>query len=106
MFSVLYLFKVKEGKEIEFVQSWKSLTQLIYQFEGSFGSKLHKDTHGNYIAYAAWPNKETWENSGSNLPEEANEFGELMRDSCSIIDTEYELEEVKDLIKSHPFEEN
>lgn len=103
MFSVLYSFKVKEGREEDFIQSWKSLTELIYRYEGSFGSKLHKDQNGNFIAYAMWPDRETWKGSGDKLPNEANEFRELMRNNCLKIETEYKLDEVEDLIKESPF---
>ena len=73
---------------------------MIYKYEGSFGSKLHKDQSNNYVAYALWPDRTTWENAGSNLPKKAKEFSTMMRDSCIKIETKYELEEIEDLIKS------
>lgn len=103
MFAVLYTFKIKEGREVEFIQSWTSLTALIYQNEGSYGSKLHRDSNGDFVAYALWPDKETWKNAGSKLPNEADEFRLMMKDSCLKIETKYELEEVNNLLKDKPF---
>ncbi len=42
MFAVIYQFNVKENRESEFIGAWKQLTQLIYDYEGSLGSRLHK----------------------------------------------------------------
>lgn len=50
-----------------------------------------------------WPDRETWKDSGDKLPNEANEFRELMRNNCLKIETEYKLDEVEDLIKESPF---
>jgi len=103
MFTAIYSFKVFEGKDEEFIHSWRTLTKLIYEHENSFGSRLHKASDNLYIAYAMWPNKETWQNAGHNLPISANEFKALMKESCSQIKTEYELETIDDLIKSKQF---
>jgi len=86
MYVVLYTFQVKAHKDGEFIKGWKGLTQLIYKHEGSLGSRLHKTSNHSYFAYAQWPDKTTFENSGGNLPVEADYFRSLMRDSCKSID--------------------
>ena len=103
MFAVVYSFKTKKNKEQEFIESWKEMTTLIYENEGSLGSRLHKKNDGHYIAYAQWPNKEIWKLSGSNLPEKANEIRLRMRSSCESIETLYELEMIEDLIEKNPY---
>jgi len=95
-FAVIYSFKVKPGREKDFLNGWKGLTDLIYANEGSFGSRLHLNEDGDYIAYALWPDKETWDNSGDKLPEEADVFSKLMKESCSEISTVYKMEIVAD----------
>ncbi|MFN4151943.1 MAG: antibiotic biosynthesis monooxygenase family protein, partial [Candidatus Sericytochromatia bacterium] len=92
-------FKVIEGKENDFIKVWSDLTNLIYEFEGSYGSRLHKSNNQTFIAYAQWPDKETWENSGSNLPDIANNLRKQMKECCSEIKTEYQLNIVQDLLK-------
>lgn len=106
MFSVVYTFKVKEGCDIDFMEGWTGLTQLIYQYEGSYGSRIHVDKVGNYVAYAQWPSKLVWENSGANLPkEEADKFRTQMKGSCHEMETLFEMDVLVDLIRKTPNEE-
>jgi antibiotic biosynthesis monooxygenase len=98
MFAVIYLFDVKPNQEEKFEKSWSDLTKLIYKFEKGLGSRLHRQNERKYIAYAQWPNKSTWLNSGENLPDESKVIRQIMRDSCEKIETLYELEVVNDLL--------
>ncbi|MEY3238386.1 MAG: hypothetical protein RI883_2487 [Bacteroidota bacterium] len=97
-FTVIYSFKLLEGKENAFIEAWTALTKLIYQYEGSYGSRLHKIDQHHFIGYAQWPDKATWKDSGDNLPESATEIRKQMRESCSEIKTEFEMVEVVDLL--------
>ncbi len=100
MFAVIYTFEVIPGKEETFVEAWRELTLLIFLHEGSKGSRLHKNEFGNYMAYALWPDKMTWENSGDKLPEIANTWRSQMRESCTNIETSFELNVIEDLLKA------
>ena len=62
MRTIIYQFKVKELLNEEFINAWKELTELIYKYENSLGSRLHKKDDQTYIAYAQWPDKYTMEN--------------------------------------------
>ena len=35
MIAIIYQFQVKENKTEQFLQTWKELTELIYQYENS-----------------------------------------------------------------------
>ena len=98
MFAVIYKFTVKEGQDENFIHSWEELTKLIRKYEGSYGSRLHRISAERYLAYALWPNRETWKNSGKKLPAESAAIRNVMRESCVEIDTEYELNVVSDLL--------
>ena|SRR5690606_12884524 len=103
-FTLIYSFKIVDGKEKDFIHCWTELTKLIYEFEGSYGSRLHKVDDKLFIAYAQWPNKETFNKAGNNLPETATEFRQQMRECCSEIKTEFELSSVvKDLLKEEQY---
>lgn len=104
MFAVIYTFKVKPEKDLKFIQGWKGLTELIYKHEGSRGSRLHKIEDSHYLAYAYWPDKKTWENSGEKLPKEADQHRDLMRESCESIETKFELDVVEDLLQPNVFD--
>jgi len=104
MFTVIYSFQVIAGKEDLFEKSWHELTELIYQYEGSLGSRLHLQSPQRYIGYAQWPDKTTWNNSGSKLPESASEIRNTLRQSCVTIETLFELEVKDDLLKAKSFE--
>ena len=103
MFTVIYSFKVKPKQDEKFIHGWEGLTKLIYEFEGSLGSRLHKVGELNYIAYAQWPSKKIWKNAGSNLPESAAFFRIEMKDACEKIETSHEMEVVSDLLKTAVF---
>jgi heme-degrading monooxygenase HmoA len=98
MHIVIYSFHVKEGKHLQFEQAWKKLTELIYQYEGSLGSRLHQKDQEHYIAYAQWPSKQIFENAGSKLHPETDEVRKAMRESCIDIQTLHELALVDDLL--------
>ena len=101
MYTVIYSFSVKSGHLDEFFDGWEGLTKLIYEFEGSLGSRLHKVDALNYIAYAQWPSKEVFDNAGDNLPESADIFRSKMRSACEEVKTLHKMEVVKDLLKSN-----
>ena len=100
MFAVIYQFNVKGNMNSEFIKAWKELTQLIYEYEGSLGSRLHKLNDKSYLAYAQWPDKETWKNSGNKLPNSADSIRKAMKNSCTNIEVLYELDSIEDLLKS------
>jgi len=103
MFVAIYSFKIRENCEEAFIKSWEDLTKLIYEFENSLGSRIHRKSENEFIAYAQWPDKETWENSGANMPEAANPIRKVMKDSCTSIETIHELEMVSDLLRDKQF---
>jgi hypothetical protein len=102
-FAVIYSFKISKEKEIEFIRIRSELTKLIYEFEGSYGSRLHKVDDHLFIAYAQWPDRETWKGSGSKLPEIAAKYNAQLRECCSEIKAEYELKIIEDLLQSDTF---
>lgn len=103
MFVAVYKFNVLVGSQDQFQKAWSELTKLIYQYEGSLGSRLHSAGDGIYIAYAQWPSRSIWENSGSNLPEEGSKWREVMRSVCSKIETIHELEMTEDLLNNQVY---
>lgn len=98
MFTVIYRFKVHADQVKDFIHNWSELTKLIYQYEGSYGSRLHNIEGLNYLAYAQWPDKETWETSGENLPQIAQTYSKNMKACCESSTTDFELEVVSDLL--------
>lgn len=103
MFAAIYLFEVKKRDEKTFVESWESLTKLIYEHCGSLGSRLHKESEGRYIAYAYWPSEDFWQNSSDKLPKEADLYRGQMRESCTKIETLHKLNTVSDLLATNPY---
>ncbi|MCC6701458.1 MAG: antibiotic biosynthesis monooxygenase [Fluviicola sp.] len=100
-FTVVYSFELKENTTEQFIEAWKSLTELIYEFEGSYGSRLHKVNDCHFVGYAQWPSRMVFEQSGNNLPEAATIYRDQMRGCCIKIEKLLELESVaKDLIQN------
>ena len=98
MFTVIYSFKIKPNHDTSFIAAWKEMTTLIMNYEGGLGSRLHKQSESHYIAYAQWPDKETWKNAGDNLPEKAHAVRDSLRISCINMETLYELDVLEDLL--------
>jgi heme-degrading monooxygenase HmoA len=105
MYSVLYEFKVKPEMEEQFVKSWSALTKLIYKHEGSLGSRLHKKSDLEYIAYALWPNKAKFNAIHNNLPDTAIAYRDTMRASCNTVGIMYQCEVIEDLLHKSVYEE-
>ncbi|MFT4603050.1 MAG: hypothetical protein ACI857_003237 [Arenicella sp.] len=105
MFAVIYSFKIKPNCEAEFIKAWEDLTLLIYEFENSIGSRIHRKSEFEFIAYAQWPDEATFKDSGSNMPESAQPIRKIMRDCCEEITTLHELEMVSDLLQTTVFED-
>jgi len=101
MFCVIYKFEVKEGMNQAFISAWEGLTSIIYHHEGSLGSRLHKESESTYIAYAQWPSREIWRNSGNKLPREASEYKAKMYDSCKNSSILNELDMIKDVLRNN-----
>lgn len=66
MFIAVYSFTVKPGMEEQFHQAWAERTREIVIESGSFGSRLHKNEDGAFIAYAQWPSRKAWEDAPPN----------------------------------------
>lgn len=62
-FCVIYTFKVRSGMEESFIAGWSRLTEAIRETRGGMGSRLHKSENGWWVAYAQWPDRQTWEAS-------------------------------------------
>jgi len=105
MFTVVYRFEVRPNREADFIEHWAALTELIKQYEDGLGSRLHKSNQTTYLAYAQWPDRNTWEKSGDKLPPEAIAIRELMRECIISSSTELEMDVVKDLLV-HPTKGN
>lgn len=103
MHTILYHFRTHASRQKDFVDAWRDMTQLIYQNEGSLGSRLHKVDDTNYIAYAQWPDAETFDKAGNNLPPEADGVRRRMRESCEKIEILYRMDVVEDLLKDGTF---
>ncbi len=74
------------------------MTLLIREYEGGLGSRLHQCSDTDYVAYAQWPDENTWTNAGANLPESATEIRKQMKDSCEEMKTIYQMEMVDNLL--------
>ena len=81
-FSVIYSFKIDSEFEVEFIESWKELTNFIYKFEGSLGSRLQKVDSNLFLGYALWPNKKTFDQASDNENIEIELLKEKQKKVC------------------------
>lgn len=79
-FCVIYRFKVLAGSESSFRQGWAKMTEAIRDHKGGLGSRLHIDDDGWWVAYAQWPDRETWA-SAREQPDADADAAQMMTDS-------------------------
>lgn len=95
MYCVIYEFKVKPNKILQFEKSWAEFTEAIYRVRGSLGSRLHttKDPLV-YVAYAQWPSREIYEKEIpiTNYSSAEATANALMKDSVESSKVVYGLE--------------
>ena len=98
MFIALYRWRVKGGREDRFREGWRRLTEGIYRRRGSYGSRLHRAEDGTWVAYAQWPDRESWAASCGAAAADA-EASEMMRDSIEVSHPPVLMEVADDLLK-------
>ena len=88
MFIVMFEFVVKDGCKDQFLAAWPKVTQGIYLFKGSLGSRLHRDKNDAFIAYAQWPNEETYRKASNiEMSENYEKQRQLMHESLNLEST-------------------
>jgi hypothetical protein len=58
MFIVLYRWKIKPVREMQFISAWSEITAYYLENLGSLGSRLHRGSDGLFYAYAQWKSAE------------------------------------------------
>ena len=58
MIAILYRWKLKPGREREFVEGWEAITKHYLENAQSLGSRLHKGDDDTWYAYAQWPSED------------------------------------------------
>lgn len=66
MFSVVYRWKIRSDRSLDFERAWNLGTRAITRDLGGLGSRLHKIAPGEYFAYAQWPDRESYEQNRQN----------------------------------------
>lgn len=79
-FAVVYQWRVKLGMEAQFRSAWEELTAWHREQRGALGSRLHRTDNGTVVAYAQWPDRQSWERSCS-LHEQDTELSRRLLES-------------------------
>ena len=104
MFIALYRWKVKEGHEKNFREVWHLITEGIYQHSGSLGSRLHRAEDGIWVAYAQWPDRQTYD-AASSIPAVNTEARAMFRESIEEAYPDIYMNVVDDLLQAQVFAE-
>ena len=101
MFVVVYEFTVKVGAEEKFREAWLTVTKAIFEELGSYGSRLHRSNKENqFIAYAQWPSRETWQKNSTLKNQLAEKARQDMRECLESMEVAYELDVCDDYLKT------
>jgi heme-degrading monooxygenase HmoA len=104
MFIAVYRWKLKEGLEQKFREGWRRRTGEIYRKCGSLGSRLHRAEDGTWVAYAQWPDRQSWE-AARQVPVGDREAPAMMKESVEVSYPEMLLELTDDLFEPRSFSE-
>jgi len=97
MYCIIYSFKVREGMDKIFIDAWTEVTRAYIEHAGGLGSRLHKNSNNEYIAYAQWPSEDA--RNKADLPDAIkNGASKIMGECCESINTLYQLTLVADLL--------
>lgn len=99
MLIIIYSFKPKAGREVELIKLWKKITTSLRNNCNSLGSRLHKASDSEYIAYAQWPNEDTYERA--KLFEELDSLRSKFKDVINSMEVLHKAEIVEDLLVSN-----
>ncbi len=98
MFVVLYRWRIKEGMERQFVETWSERTAYLLEKYGSLGSRLHRGNDGICYSYAQWKSevqrKRAFKAELSNTSETRRKFQEAVDEEFP----EVELEVISDYL--------
>lgn len=103
LFCVIYEWSVLPGKEDQFRETWRNITEAIFRQHGSLGSRLHHADDGRWIAYAQWPDREHWEHHADtiNVELERSRQAETLDGEVKVL---FRLNVTDDLLKRAAFE--
>lgn len=96
-FCVIYRWKVDPVQEDRFLAAWETLTHAIREKRGGLGSRLHRDDQGWFVAYAQWPDRETWERSQAKESADPGASA-ILREAVVEADPPMGLDPVRDLL--------
>jgi hypothetical protein len=75
------------------------LSQWFYRYAGSFGSRLHCASTGEYIAYAQWQTCAQWEQQTTRSDAALQAHRQAMQDVSTEINVLYELDMTDDFLQ-------
>lgn len=99
MFAVLYRFTIKPESEAVFTRLWTEATKEIKAHHKHKGSRLHKSSEGEWLAYTVWESQEKWElrNEG---PESLKKAISGMSQHINSVEQLFKMDVVGDLLDS------
>lgn len=101
MFIAVYEFEIKTGTEEAFRAAWLDVTKAIYQFCGSYGSRLHRSENPLiFVGYAQWPDRAQWEKDHQLTDPVYLAARQKMRDCLVQTRTVYTLDVCDDYLQS------
>lgn len=71
-FTVIYRWELAPDREDAFIAAWRTVTRKIRDHHGGLGSRLHRADDGTWVAYAQWPDRESWQKLQGAPPVDEN----------------------------------
>ncbi len=84
-FAVIYRGYLKQGKESDYQNAWKTVAQYFVKHRGAIGSCLHRTSDGMWVAYSRWPDQKTRDVSWPGEHAPSDELPQEIRDAVKAI---------------------
>lgn len=96
MIVFLYRWRIRAGKETQFIEAWSEVSAFYREKFDSLGSRLHRGSDGIFYSYAQWKTAEQRENAFAGSPKTA--AGARMREAIEENFPEVRLEILSDYL--------
>ncbi len=97
MITILYKWRIKPEKELQFIKAWSEITDYFRENCDSLGSRLHRGNDNFFYGYAQWKLLEDREKAflrNNNLAEASQK----MRDAIAELFDEIILDPIADFL--------
>ena len=95
MFVTFYQWRIKMGKQEQFIRAWTEMTENLKSETPQLSALLGQTPQGSFIATVYWPNQQAWE--GQNVKNIDTLLQSLLMDSIEEVESVIPIQVIKEI---------